>query len=108
MTALMIGVDIGTTSTKAVVFTLDGKPVAHHAVYYPLLRPVGGAAEQDPEQIYQAVMATIRTSLRDCPLPTGDIVCVSFSAAMHSVIALDAQGRPLSRSITWADNRAAP
>ncbi len=107
MPALMIGVDIGTTSTKAVVFTLDGKPVAHHAVDYPLLRPATAAAEQDPEQIFQAVLETIRTSLKRCPLPTGDIVCVSFSAAMHSVIAVDAQGRPLTRSITWADNRAA-
>jgi gluconokinase len=103
----MIGVDIGTTSTKAVVFTLDGKPVAHHAVDYPLLRPATAAAEQDPEQIYQAVLETIRTSLRQCPLPTEDLVCVSFSAAMHSVIAVDAQDRPLTRSITWADNRAA-
>jgi gluconokinase len=107
MSALMIGVDIGTTSTKAVVFTLDGKPVAHHAVDYPLLRPATAAAEQDPEQIYQAVLETIRTSLRHCPLPTDDIVCVSFSAAMHSVIAVDAHDRPLTRSITWADNRAA-
>jgi gluconokinase len=107
MSALMIGVDIGTTSTKAVVFTLNGTPVAHHAVDYPLLRPATAAAEQDPEQIYHAVLDTIRTSLRDCPQPTDEIVCVSFSAAMHSVIAVDAQGRPLTRSITWADNRAA-
>ncbi len=107
MPALMMGVDIGTTSTKAVIFALDGKPVAHHAVDYPLLRPVPAAAEQDPEQIYQALLETIRTSLRTCPVPTDDIVCFSFSAAMHSVIGIDAQGGLLTRSITWADNRAA-
>lgn len=37
----------------------------------------------------------------------GDVICVSFSAAMHSVIALDASHRPLTPSITWADSRAA-
>ena len=105
--SLMIGVDIGTTSTKAVVFTLAGKVVAHHAVDYPLLRPEPAAAEQDPEQIFQAVIETIRTSLQACPPGAQEVVCVSFSAAMHSVIAVDARGEPLTRSITWADNRAA-
>ena len=107
MPALMIGVDIGTTSTKAVIFTLDGKPVSHHTVEYPLLRPEPDAAEQDPEAIWQAVLETLKTSVTQCPLTTDDIVCVSFSAAMHSVIAVDAQDKLLTASITWADNRAA-
>src|SRR5690349_12695519 len=94
--SLMIGVDIGTTSTKAVVFTLAGKVVAHHAVDYPLLRPEPAAAEQDPEQIFQAVIETIRTSLQACPPGAQEVVCVSFSAAMHSVIAVDARGEPLT------------
>src|ERR1700674_2167906 len=108
MSKLMVGVDIGTTSTKAVVYTLDGRVAAHHAVDYPLLRPTPAAAEQDPEQIYQATLATINTSLQQAQAAPGDVVCVSFSAAMHSLIALDHQGVPLTRSITWADNRAAP
>src|SRR5882672_9075753 len=107
MSSFMIGVDIGTTSTKAVVFTLDGQVVAHHAVDYPLLRPTSAAAEQDPEQIFSAVVATIRLSLMKCPVGPHEIVCVSFSAAMHSVIAVDECGRALTQSITWADNRAA-
>lgn len=110
MSAYMIGVDIGTTSTKAVVYTLDGQVVAHHAVDYPLLRPTPAAAEQDPQQIFDAVLETIAISRRGCPAaaaPPHEVVCVSFSAAMHSVIAVDAHGEPLTRSITWADNRAA-
>jgi gluconokinase len=107
MAAYMIGVDIGTTSTKAVVFTLDGKVVAHDAADYPLLRPTPTAAEQDPEQIFEAVLASLGGALSACPPGPREIVCVSFSAAMHSVILVDAHGRPLTRSITWADNRAA-
>ncbi len=107
MSSFMIGVDIGTTSTKAVVFTQGGRVVAHHAVDYPLLRPTPAAAEQDPDVIFSAVVETIRTSLLQCPPGPREIVCVAFSAAMHSVIAVDAQGSPLTRSITWADNRAA-
>jgi gluconokinase len=107
MASLMIGVDIGTTSTKAVAFTLDGKVVAHHAVDYPLLRPTTAAAEQDPQQIVEAVLETIRVAVAGAPAGANEFVCVSFSAAMHSVIAIDAQDLPLTRSITWADNRAA-
>lgn len=103
----MIGVDIGTTSTKAVVYTLQGRVVAHYAVEYPLLRPAPGAAEQDPEQIYGAVCESIGRAVKESGAAASDIVCVAFSAAMHSLIAIDAENRPLTASITWADNRAA-
>lgn len=107
MRVFVIGVDIGTTSTKAVAFTPEGRVVAHHAVDYPLLRPTPAAAEQDPEQIFAAVQETIRVAVAGCQAEREEIACVSFSAAMHSVIAIDGEGRPLTRSITWADNRAA-
>jgi gluconokinase len=102
----VIGVDIGTTSTKAVVFDTDGRVVAHHAVEYPLLTPTPAAAEQDPDEIYRAVLTAIRETVRKAGVAPTDVICVAFSAAMHSVIAVDADGSPLTRSITWADNRA--
>lgn len=107
-TAVIIGVDIGTTSTKAVVFSTAGRVVAHHAVEYPLLTPTPAAAEQDPEEIHRAVLTAIREAVRKAGAAPGDVVCVAFSAAMHSLIAVDADGRPLTRSITWADSRATP
>jgi len=50
----VIGVDIGTTATKAVVFDLRGRVVAHRAVGYPLSTPVPGTAVQDPDAIHRA------------------------------------------------------
>ncbi len=105
----MLGVDIGTTSTKTVVFTLEGRVVAQHAVEYPLLCSTPGMAEQDPQQIYQAVLTSIAEAVKAArAAQTGNhrIALVSFSAAMHSVIALDSDNRFLTNSITWADNRA--
>lgn len=107
MRRLMIGADIGTTSTKAVAYTLGGEVVAHDAVDYPLLRPSPAAAEQDPETILQAVLQTLKSVAQRSGAAPGDIVCVSFSAAMHSLILVGADDRPLTKSITWADNRAA-
>jgi gluconokinase len=107
MSDYALGVDIGTTSTKAVVFDLHGHLVAHHSVEYPLSTPTPATAEQDPEQIYRAVLEAIKTSVGRAKASADAVACVAFSAAMHSLIAVDRQGNPLTRSITWADNRAA-
>ena len=106
MSHFMLGVDIGTTSTKTVVFTLDGQVVAQHAVEYPLLCTVPGMAEQDPLQIYDAVLASIGQAVKAAKASAGEIALVSFSAAMHSVIAIGKDNQPLTNSITWADHRA--
>ena len=106
MSAFMLGVDIGTTSTKTVVFALDGRVVAQHAVEYPLLCTAPGMAEQDPQQIYAAVLASIAGAVRAAHATPAQITLVSFSAAMHSLIVLDSDNQPLTNSITWADNRA--
>ena len=103
----VIGVDIGTTATKAVVFDLRGHVVAHRAVQYPLLTPTPATAEQDPDEILRAVIAALRDAVRDSRVGPDGFACVAFSAAMHSVIAVAQDGAPLTRSITWADNRAA-
>ena len=56
---VVIGVDIGTTSTKSVAYTVAGQAVSAHAVGYPLDEPVPGHAEQDPDVILDAVRRTI-------------------------------------------------
>lgn len=102
--ACVIGVDIGTTSTKAIAYDMAGAALARASVEYPLLTPAPGAAEQDPEQILEAVIDALGAVVR----AVGDrpIECVSFSAAMHSLIAVDREHRPLSACITWADTRS--
>ena len=102
----VIGIDIGTTSTKTVLFTERGEARQEHSVGYPLLSPVPGAAEQDPEEILLAVLITVKQVIQDSQIEPRSIHCLSFSAAMHSLIAVDAQGQRLTNSITWADNRS--
>ncbi|MGZ8368076.1 MAG: gluconokinase [Rhodoplanes sp.] len=105
--ACVIGVDIGTTGTKAVVFDVTGKVEGHHNVDYPLITSAPGVAEQDPDEIYAAVLAAIRAAVQAACVAPERIRCVGFSAAMHSLIAVDATGRPLTPSMTWADSRSA-
>ncbi|TYR79472.1 gluconokinase [Priestia megaterium] len=106
-TKYAIGVDIGTTSTKSVLFSTDGTVISSFGVEYPLYSPIPDMAEQDPDEIFQAVVTTIQTVIEKSRVNPNDILCVSFSSAMHSVIAVDQKGKPLTRCITWADNRSA-
>jgi gluconokinase len=101
--AYIIGVDIGTSSTKVIAAGEDGKVMAHHQQDYKINQPRPGWGEQDPEEILQAVKSGIRsvaTIMRYAP------AAISFSSAMHSVMALDKNGKALTPLIIWADNRS--
>lgn len=106
-TEYILGVDIGTTSTKAVLFTTQGAVVSQHAVEYPLLSPAPTIQEQDPDQILAAVMQSACRVIDHSQIDPAQLLGLSFSAAMHSLIAVDEMGRPLTNSITWADRRSA-
>ncbi|WP_080146535.1 FGGY family carbohydrate kinase [Marinilactibacillus piezotolerans] len=101
-----IGVDIGTTSTKAVLFTKDGESICETSVDYPMYHPEPQASEQDPDEIFQAVITSIQSLLKQSEARKEAIQLISFSAAMHSLIPVDALGRPLTPSIIWADQRS--
>ncbi len=107
MMKYMIGADIGTTSTKAVLYDLKGNVKAYANVGYPLYQTVPDMAEEDPDEIFNAVSEVLRQVMRKGNVQAGELQGVSFSAAMHSLILMDANDQPLTRAITWADNRAA-
>ncbi len=104
----ILGIDIGTTSTKVVLFALDGQVIGQHSIGYPLLSPQADVQEQDPDEIYQAVVQSTRAVVNRYQKQASGIIGLSFSTAMHSLIAVDRQGQPLTNSITWADRRSAP
>lgn len=102
-----LGVDIGTTSTKAVLFDRGGTVKESETVFYPLHTPNQLVAEQDPEEILHAVLAAVKKTIRKSRIPAQALKLVAFSAAMHSLIAVGKDGKLLTRSITWADTRSA-
>ncbi|MFC4653196.1 gluconokinase [Lactococcus nasutitermitis] len=101
----LIGVDLGTTATKAVLFKTDGTIVASSSQGYELYRDSNGMAEEELEDIFEAVLITIREV--SIHLNENDkLLAVSFSTQMHSLIAFDEKWQALTRVITWADTRA--
>jgi gluconokinase len=99
-----LGIDIGTTSAKAVAFSAAGKVLHEESGSYVMLHPRPDWSEQEPEEIWKALHQCVENILQHF---NHSPVLIGFSAAMHSLIAVDEQGLPLSNCIIWADNRAA-
>ncbi|WP_407311845.1 gluconokinase [Desulfosporosinus sp. SB140] len=102
----IMGIDIGTTGCRAVVYRQDGVVIAGHSLEYPLYTPQAAYAEQDPEEIFQAVVEVTRAAAGQAQTSGQTINGVCFSAVMHSLIPVDASGYPLSRMLIWADSRS--
>jgi gluconokinase len=104
---VVVGLDAGTTSTKAVTAGTDAVVRDRAGRGYPLLVPAPGRAELDPH----AVVAAALTALADVVARSRDrgdqVVAVCLSAALHGLLPLDGGGRPLGPLTTWADDRAA-
>lgn len=102
----VIAVDLGTTSAKTLVIDRNGRVLASHAIEYPLHTPSPDRAEQDPLEIFHAAVRGIGEVIRKAGIASSEVLCVSFSSAMHSLIAVDRDVTPLTACITWADNRS--
>lgn len=100
-----LGVDIGTTSVKAIAFNLMGELICKHSVGYEMQHPQPNYSEQNINEVLDAVILSINTVTKK--LAPATVSFISFSAMMHSVIAVDKKGEPLTNCLIWADNRAA-
>ncbi len=104
MQSYILGVDIGTGSVKAVAVGLHGQAIDATQIHYPTLPPLEtGFAEQDAELIWQGFLKCIREIIERLGQPQA----IGLSSAMHSLILVDAEGKPLTNMINWADTRSA-
>lgn len=99
-----LGVDIGTSSAKAVAISNSGKVIEDLSTTYPMLYPETGWCEQDPNEIFEAIVQSVNAVVQK--LKPAEPKLVAFSSAMHSLILLDEKGNPLTNCIIWADNRS--
>lgn len=102
----LIGVDIGTSSTKAVLFDQDAHVLGQANYGYELHRNAAGMAEQEPAEVITAAEQAIHDVASNADLTSGKLLAVAISSANQSLLLLDKNKQPLSRLITWADSRA--
>ncbi|MCJ8209231.1 gluconokinase [Mucilaginibacter sp. RS28] len=104
MQQYILGIDIGTGSTKAVALGFDGEMLDVAQQYYPVKSPQPGYAEQDPKLIFDAFKSCVAAVTGKLGSP----VAISFSSAMHSIMPVDKNGEAMADMIIWADARSQP
>ena len=105
--AYLLGIDIGTSGTKTVLFDVNGTTIASDTQEYPLYQPRNGWAEQDPEDWWKATCVSTRNVIAQSGVNPRDIKGVGLSGQMHGLVLLDADDKVLRRSIIWCDQRSA-
>ena len=100
-----IGMDLGTTSLKAAAFDEQGEEIAHATREVGRASSEEGAAEEDPEVVAQAATDTLAKVVADARRQGYTTACVGLSAAMHSLIPVAADDRPLGPALLWMDTR---
>lgn len=97
----LIGIDIGTSGTKTVLFDENGTNVRQKTVEYPMSQPKNGWAEQSPEDWWNAVLETLKYVSDG----VDNIAGIGFSGQMHGLVMLDENGEVIRPSIIWCDQR---
>ncbi len=101
----VLGIDLGTSGTKTVLFDQEGRVMASATVEYPMAQPKNGWAEQDPADWWRAAVETIRQVLAKSGVAAGDVKALGISGQMHGLVMLDEAGEVLRPSIIWCDQR---
>ncbi len=101
----LIGIDIGTSGTKTVLFDEQGRALGSATKEYPLYQPQNGWAEQDPNDWWDAVCVTCREVLSSCSADPKDVKGIGLSGQMHGLVMLDKCGDVIRNAILWCDGR---
>lgn len=103
----LLGIDLGTSGTKTVLFDIDGVAISSATVEYPLYQPENGWAEQDPDDWWNACISTIGLVIAQSGIDPSTIAGIGFSGQMHGLVMLDEGGNVIRRSLIWCDGRNA-
>ena len=106
MQTYVLGVDVGTGGTRALIMGRDGRVFASAtAEHEPFASPHPGWAEQRPEDWWRAAGIAIQKALAKGQLRSEQISCIGFSGQMHGAVMLDASGDVVRPALIWCDVR---
>jgi glycerol kinase len=103
----LLAIDQGTTSTRAILFDAQARPVARHAVPLRQIYPANGWVEHDGREIWQAALDCCRAVLKR--VPAGEVAAIGITNQRETSLIWDKKtGAPLHNAIVWQDRRGAP
>jgi len=102
----LMGIDFGTEGVRVGIFDREGAPEGFSSCAYETDHPRAGWAEQDPDQWWSALTQAVPAALSDAEADAEEIAGLSVDATSATVLAVDADGRPLRPAVLWMDVRA--
>ncbi len=103
--SIVLGVDVGTSGTKAVAVDASGAVVASALIEYPLYSPKPNWAEQDPADWKRAAIQALAKLASDLGSRVKDVKGLGLTGQMHGSVFLDANGQVLRNALLWCDQR---
>lgn len=100
---MFLGIDLGTSSLKALLLDVDGAIVGTGSAAYPVATPQPGWAESEPEQWWEAAGQAVRQAAGP---HSAEVAAIGLSGQMHGVVLSDDIGQPLRPAILWLDGRS--
>lgn len=104
MEKLLLGIDLGTTALKAVVFDYHGQQIAESGIEYSLESPAPDFVEVSADVYWDSLKAALAELGAACDL--SNVIGIGFSAQGETLLFMDESGKPLRKAIVWMDNRA--
>jgi glycerol kinase len=108
MSAFILAIDQGTTSSRAMIFNHEGKPIHQHQIELTQHFPQNGWVEHDPEEIWRTTLTCCRKVITDASLRAADISAIGISNQRETTVIWDRKtGKPIYPAIVWQDRRTA-
>jgi xylulokinase len=104
----LLGIDLGTSGTKAIAIDASGRVVASATRGHPVSTPRPGWSEQDPECWWTSTVEAVRAVVAAIPGGGDSVGGIGLSGQMHGLVMIDGQGETLRPCILWNDQRSAP
>ena len=104
MKKYLLGIDVGTTGTKTLLFCEDGTLLGHAYQGYPTDTPEPGISQQNAEDWWDAVVATVRRVCTDPEVCRG-VAGISLSVQGGTMVAVDKDCKPVRPAMVWSDLR---
>ena len=104
----LIGVDLGTSGTKAALYRTDGTLVAEAGVEVPIYYPRPGVVEQENDDFYATASQAVNRCIRDSGVEPAEVAAIAFDSQMAGIGSVDEDFRPATRFDSWLDMRCQP
>jgi xylulokinase len=105
MASAFLGIDLGTSGTKALVLSVSGKVLATATASHPLHMPKPGWSEQQPADWWKSTRKAVKAALNKAGKAGSNIAAIGVAGQMHGSVFLNQFGQPISPALLWNDQR---